>query len=62
MNHLLDYVSLKLTALTIFCGIFFNLSKDTIGSAAGAVTIVAGLTTIIYNVVKVSKEIKQKKQ
>lgn len=55
LMHHLDYTSIKGFALTIFCGLFTFVTK---ADVALFFTIAAAVSTIIYNVVKIRKEIK----
>ncbi len=53
---MIDYTSLKLTSLTFLGGIFTIATKSDI---VFFVTMLAGITSIIYNVLKIRKELKK---
>lgn len=56
----IDMLSIKLTVITLWSGIFANINIGYISIVAGWITMLAGVTTIGYNVIRIIKELKNK--
>lgn len=55
MNEYIDVVSIKLFLITVLSGMFTAISSAQI---VVWITIAAGATSICYNIIKISKELK----
>lgn len=55
---MIDLKSIVLCSITLFTGLYANL---TLGHAIAIVSVLAGITTIVYNMIRIYKEVKKEK-
>ena len=55
---MIDIKSVALCFITLFTGIW---AKVTVGNTLAIISLVAGLTTIVYNIIRIYKECKKEK-